>query len=158
MSVVPTVIVVALLGTLAWEVVPTVLRAQAGRVSEYAQRKAFVENERSLLADYPFLSEAFAESYQYVADGTWLPALELAWRTNSLLCTLRAIARWLANNFIIRMLSPQTTTEVIALALVMALVIWCSVNAFVSTMVARSVHAARLAKYNAKRTKAAGGE
>src|SRR6185369_10349158 len=150
---VPTVIVVALLGTLAWEVLPTVLRTHAGRLAEYAQRKAFIEDERALLVKYPFLGETFASSYRYVADGTWLPALEAAWRTNSLLNTVRAVGHWLANNFVVRMLSPQTPAEMIALALVLALIVYCSINAFASTMLARSAQAVRMAKYQANMAK-----
>lgn len=127
----------------AWEVLPAAVRHYAVRSAEVGERAAFIANDMATMVDkYPtFMTDVASRSVEMSAEGTWWPVLERAWHTNSVVTTLRALAYWVANNFLVRMLSPQTTGEYLALAVVGAFMIFVVANLLSHMYMARAMAA-----------------
>jgi hypothetical protein len=98
-----------------WESVPTMLEEYALLSHDVNRRQQFLERHGHLLADYPFLIAVVEESERIVSIGSILPAISTAWRTNSLITTVKAVGSWLGNNFLAQLLSPDTWQEKIFL-------------------------------------------
>lgn len=75
----------------------------------------------------PFLKELREE----VIIGAFLPSFVVAWRRSLFVITASAMARWLANNFLARMLSPETFGEKLMLVGLMGLMAYILVSVYV---------------------------
>lgn len=96
---------------IAFEVSTAALSEHRRLAPDVASRAKFVQKESGLLSEYPFLADIFEQSREIVAVGDWLPALDYAWASSSIIETGRGVAVWMGNNFVARLLSPQTFGE-----------------------------------------------
>lgn len=117
------ILVVAALVAFALEVAPPLLANWAALSAEIAQRKEFAANELpDLSGKYPtFMGPIMEENTEVIAHGRW-PAIQRAWETNSIVRTVSGVASWVANNFFVRILSPQTPLDYAGLVAFLAAV------------------------------------
>jgi hypothetical protein len=119
-------LVVALAVLVGVGTLPPLLRHWSVRASELAERAAFARTDAADMArKYPsFMGSLVQQNAATVAEGTLAPVLVEAWNNNTLVCLVRAIANWVATNFLVRVLSPQTWMECAGLgALVLGLIV-----------------------------------
>lgn len=111
------IVAAAALGALVVGMMP-VLRYWYTGAQEYGQRETFAREDAARLVEkYPMIIGTFVEhNARAVAEGAFLPAVDRAWETNVVVVTVRAISHWIATNFFVRALSPQSWQDCVALA------------------------------------------
>lgn len=107
-----------------FEVGSAVLAEHWRLVPSVAERATFLEEAPSLLEKWPFLAKVVEESQNITAVGDWLPAFDHAWASSSVVLTLRRVGLWMANNFVARMLSPETAGEKLMLLAFLIIVVY----------------------------------
>ena len=132
-----SLLVAALAVAFVAEVAPAFMRAwnlHAATVDE-AERYAR-HHMQSVARDCPKLGGRLAaEVKDTLADGAFWPALAHAWASASVVQTVGGMTRWASRNFLVRILSPTSTWEYVALVafmstvlLVTAAVLWVCAN------------------------------
>lgn len=130
-------------------VLPPALRHWSIRSTEIAERARFARTHAAdMVREYPSFMGSFVEQNAHsVAEGSFWPVVERAWETNTLVCTVRAIAHWIATNFLVRALSPQTVYDVAGLV---ALLVLALAGLYIGGMVYSNIMMARTFRHNAK--------
>lgn len=127
------VIGLAVVATLLWEVAPPAMQHLGVLTRRIDERKKFATDDMDhMVRKYPtFMTRVAEETVDELSRGTWAPVLERAWDTNSWVCLVRGVRDWVANNFVVRILSPQTPWEcagLVALLICVAVVAWGMLN------------------------------
>lgn len=138
--------------SLVWEVAPRMLQHRAKLTREVSERRAFAEHELARMVErYPtFMSRVAEETMDVIARGALWPAIERAWETNSVVLTTRAVMAWCASNIFVRLLSPQTTWEYVAIVLLLAVTLYVFANLTASAIVAGGARHKQALKYAAR--------
>lgn len=130
-------------------VLPPALRHWAIRSAEIGERARFARTHAAdMVREYPSFMGTFVEQNAHsVAEGSFWPVVERAWETNTLVCTVRAIAHWIATNFLVRALSPQSVYDLVGLA---ALLILTLAGLHIGGTVYSNIMMARTFRHNTK--------
>lgn len=139
-----SVIALAVVATLLWEVAPPAMQHLGILSRRIDERKRFVTDDMDhMVRKYPtFMTKVAEETVDELSRGTWAPVLERAWDNNSWVCLVRGVRDWVANNFVVRILSPQTPWEcagLVALLFCVAVVSWGLLNLFGSMYMANTM-------------------
>lgn len=130
-------------------VLPPALRHWAIRSAEIGERARFARvHAADMVREYPSFMGSFVEQNAHsVAEGSFWPVVERAWETNTLVWAVRAIVHWIATNFLVRALSPQSVYDVAGLV---ALLVLALAGLYVGGMVYSNIMMARTFRHNAK--------
>jgi len=126
-------LLVAAVVTLVWEIAPPAMQHLSVLGRRLGERERFAAKDMyDMVQKYPtFMTRVADETVDELSRGRVWPVLERAWSENSWVNTVRAVANWVANNFVVRILSPQTPWEcagLIAVLFVVAVVAWGVLN------------------------------
>lgn len=137
-------ILLAVVATLAWEVAPPAMQHFGVLGRRIGERKQFAhEDMDTMVRKYPtFMTRVAEETVEELSRGGVWPVLERAWNNNSWVLTVRAVMHWIANNFVVRILSPQTPWEVAGLFAVLgciAVISWGLLNLIGSMYLANTM-------------------
>jgi len=148
-----TLLLAALAVALAVGTLPPALRHWNTRAAEISQRAAFARHDAAeMVRKYPlFMGSIVENNAATVAEGTVAPVLSQAWATNTVVCTLRAVSTWLATNFLVRALSPQTFADCAGLA---GLLVFAIAALFIGGGAWSNVAMARTFRHNTKHARA----
>lgn len=115
------------------ESVPLLFTDVASRTVSVDKRGRFLHDYRERMPpDYDFVAPLLEESEQLVAEGVFWPALQRVYRENSIVLTVKAVCRWLANNYLARLLSPESAWEKLTTLFILV----CALVALVYALVA----------------------
>lgn len=120
-----TIVLLAAAVALGFGTLPAALHYWRGLAQEVSERAAFARVDAAEMArKYPsFMGSIVELNARKVAEGALWPVLMRAWDTNTLVCAVRAIVHWVATNFLVRVLSPQTIYDCIGLGALLLLLI-----------------------------------
>jgi len=138
-----TLLLVALAVAVGVGVLPPVLQHWNTRAAEITQRDAFARHDAAEMArKYPlFMGSIVEQNAATVAEGTIAPVLVHAWETSAIVRTVRAVAMWLATNFLVRVLSPQSFVDCAGLAALLTfgvVALFLTANAWTNVSMART--------------------
>ncbi len=95
-----------------FESVPLLLTDVASRSNAVDKRGRFLNDyRRKMPPDYDFVAPVLEESEKIYAEGVFWPAMQRVYRENSIVLTVKSVSRWLANNYLARLLSPESAWE-----------------------------------------------
>lgn len=118
-------VLVALVATVLWEVAPPAAQHMGVLGRRVDERRRYRESGDmdEMARKYPAtMSKVAEDTMEELGRGVWAPVLERAWDTNSWVLLVRGIKDWVANNFVVRVLSPQTPWECAGLFTVLVFV------------------------------------